>query len=643
MIDVFSPFNRNNFSVPFTLPNTSAMYAITIDGTSGNFTFTGAEGEYNVYILDGSEIVKIYRGLTDEETITFETNSEYNLFVEPTGVNPFHRIRFNNGGDRLKILDIFQWGDVIWSSMDSAYYGCSNLDISATDIPNLSEVTSLFRMFRGCNSLIFNDSVENWDVSTIETFSEFLRDAPLFNQPLNDWILTSAELMVAMFSNSGMSDENYTNTLVSWGNQAFDNGGFPNGVDARNQNNMNFLPFNSGGDNFNNAIDVRDYLIDDINWLLDGDQIFIPSNLIFSNLQGITNIINENDGTFYNTFDSLNTTSDPLPILVDGDSNIYHTYISALESDPAKSLKKFDVFGNLLWESGSGVSNPAFQNLTGLAGIIDNYIFAYNSTQLFKFDLNNGALVDEISLITTTTNTFINIQNNRIVVAWVNALTEPFDNVAVFDSNLNKLGGLNTFSELTNFRFAPNGNIVFNGAGNTPPASNPRSGCVVDNNGNLLHILNILNGVVTIDQNNRIYSQTNSPMSELWRYDSDGSNRVFLPIPNNGAFIVGGVVSHINNRIIRTSQTASATKIYDLNANEIADPNLRAWGILEINNNYFTRRTSGYIKKINIDGDIIWTRQLVNAQGLSTIAPFVVKMGSNIRRLFGNNITQIIS
>jgi hypothetical protein len=50
---------------------------------------------------------------------------------------------FGGAGDRLKLLDISQWGNIAWTSMANAFQGCSNLTISAVDAPNLSGVTNM--------------------------------------------------------------------------------------------------------------------------------------------------------------------------------------------------------------------------------------------------------------------------------------------------------------------------------------------------------------------------------------------------------------------------------------------------------------------------------------------------------------------
>ena len=49
--------------------------------------------------------------------------------------------------------------------MQNAFAGASNLTISATDTPNLTNVTDMSSMFYGASS--FNQDISNWDVSSV--------------------------------------------------------------------------------------------------------------------------------------------------------------------------------------------------------------------------------------------------------------------------------------------------------------------------------------------------------------------------------------------------------------------------------------------------------------------------------------------
>lgn len=126
-----------------------------------------------------------YRVDWGDGTVTTNTNShEYATAGQYTikisgDVTDF---AFNNGGDKEKILNISNFGGL--SIQRDAFYGCSNLDISATDTPLLTFTAQ--NSFRGCASLIYNSSVNNLDASTIiNNMSGVFRDAILFNQDLD--------------------------------------------------------------------------------------------------------------------------------------------------------------------------------------------------------------------------------------------------------------------------------------------------------------------------------------------------------------------------------------------------------------------------------------------------------------------------
>ncbi len=128
-------------------------------GVSNNdqFQFTGALGDYNVEVWDqtGTTLQETITGLSDAATITIAAGAgTYELRVFPAATNGFNRIQFNNGGDKLKLLEIRNWGEVVWSSMLNSFNGCSNM-VSVTSFiaPNFTSVTNMGSMFAFCNSL----------------------------------------------------------------------------------------------------------------------------------------------------------------------------------------------------------------------------------------------------------------------------------------------------------------------------------------------------------------------------------------------------------------------------------------------------------------------------------------------------------
>lgn len=132
-------------------------------------------------------------GQTGDYIVTFPSVGTYR--VEISG--DFPNIRFNNGGDKDKILTIEQWGDVVWNTMDGAFSGCSNLTIPASDAPDLSSVSSMYRMFYFATSI--NDEINHWDVSNITDMNTMFASATSFNKDLDNWDVGNVTTMNQMF------------------------------------------------------------------------------------------------------------------------------------------------------------------------------------------------------------------------------------------------------------------------------------------------------------------------------------------------------------------------------------------------------------------------------------------------------------
>lgn len=238
----------------------------------------------------GAPFVTTWETTGDNETITIPTHSgtNYNYYVDwgdglssnlQTGnasheyatadtytisiYGNFPRIYFNMGGDRLKIQTIEQWGDIEWSSMEVAFFGCLNLTSNAPDAPDLSNVTSIGGIFAFDDS--FDGDLSGWDVSTIQNMgsafygtaltsdisgwnvsnvtdmaqmfgnvSEFAHDiggwnvakvtnmygmmtnTAAFDHDLSKWKVSLVTDMTLMFDGSGLSLENYMATLDGW-------------------------------------------------------------------------------------------------------------------------------------------------------------------------------------------------------------------------------------------------------------------------------------------------------------------------------------------------------------------------------------------------------------------------------------------
>jgi surface protein len=98
-----------------------------------------------------------------------------------------------------KLQTITQWGDIAWSSFDSAFRNCSNLDVNATDTPALSKVGSTDYMFYNAKNLKGNKYFNDWDVSSVTSMYNMFSRATVFNQPLKNWDVSKVRSMSGMF------------------------------------------------------------------------------------------------------------------------------------------------------------------------------------------------------------------------------------------------------------------------------------------------------------------------------------------------------------------------------------------------------------------------------------------------------------
>ena len=176
--------------------------------TSSQFTIPTTGTGYS-YTVKTSEQTLV--GQTGDVTLQWSTAGTYDVEI----YGNFPRIFFNNLGDRLKLLKVKQWGSIRWSSFDSAFWGCSNLDITATESPILNNVTTLFSCFRSCSSLVnSNGSIGSWNTSTITNMQGVFGSCVLFNQNIGSWNV------------SNVSNFGQTSTFGMFqGATAFNNGG----------------------------------------------------------------------------------------------------------------------------------------------------------------------------------------------------------------------------------------------------------------------------------------------------------------------------------------------------------------------------------------------------------------------------------
>jgi len=138
------------------------------------------------------------------------------LLITPAN---FQRIIINGGADRNRLTQIEAWGTAGWTSMNSAFSGCRNLQITATDAPDLSNVTDMSRMFNDCTNLNSPSNIDLWNTSTVTNMDAMFRNAFDFNQNIGAWNTGAVITMREMFYRA----ETFNQNIGTWNTGAVTN------------------------------------------------------------------------------------------------------------------------------------------------------------------------------------------------------------------------------------------------------------------------------------------------------------------------------------------------------------------------------------------------------------------------------------
>jgi surface protein len=168
---------------------TSASNQVTIPATGTDYSIAWEEvgNPANNGVATGS----------GNYTISFPSVGIYQVSITP-GTGTFSRITFGPETDSRKLLQIRQWGNIQWESMENAYAACFNLTVPATDIPDLSHVSSMKSMFASCFPITSISQANNWNTSTV-TDMRYMFASTKFNDPIDNWNVSNVTNMAGMF------------------------------------------------------------------------------------------------------------------------------------------------------------------------------------------------------------------------------------------------------------------------------------------------------------------------------------------------------------------------------------------------------------------------------------------------------------
>ncbi|QQT26456.1 BspA family leucine-rich repeat surface protein [Sphingobacterium spiritivorum] len=181
--------------------STSLRFGITTwQNKPVSYTWTASDGSSDSGTLatDNSALIT---GLPSGEIITLSIDSEIEAIS----------IAANRGNDIRRLVDITQWGDATWTTMENAFNDCVNLNVTATDTPDLSAVTSMRNMFRNCQSLTGPANIGSWNTTSVRNMQGMFEVALAFNQDISSWNTANVTNMSYMFGLARSFNQNISN------------------------------------------------------------------------------------------------------------------------------------------------------------------------------------------------------------------------------------------------------------------------------------------------------------------------------------------------------------------------------------------------------------------------------------------------
>ena len=191
----------------YPIVGSTDVFITTWKTTAPNESITiPAIGTYTIDWGDGT----IHRNVRDAQQHAYATADTYTVKI--SGDLEAINTSLNTTNAR-KILSIEQWGNIEWTTMNSAFRSASSMVYNADDAPDLSGVTDMASMFAFASA--FNGNISNWDVSSVTSMDDMFNAALVFNKPLSSWNVSSVTRMNQMFSDARAFNGNISSWDVS--------------------------------------------------------------------------------------------------------------------------------------------------------------------------------------------------------------------------------------------------------------------------------------------------------------------------------------------------------------------------------------------------------------------------------------------
>ena len=172
-----------------------------------NIPVAGLEelSEYDFTIDWGDGTLERYTG--DNPTISHTYSGIDATIIAISGTFPAMNAQ-SNSTSMPQLTEVARWGDIVWESMAYMFTNATNLEITAQDVPNLDNVSSIEGMFASFGTSKFNSDISGWDVSNITNMKLLFAGADAFNKDVSGWDVGSVTTMESMFAQATSFDQN---------------------------------------------------------------------------------------------------------------------------------------------------------------------------------------------------------------------------------------------------------------------------------------------------------------------------------------------------------------------------------------------------------------------------------------------------
>ncbi|MFD2098372.1 BspA family leucine-rich repeat surface protein [Flagellimonas iocasae] len=150
---------------------------------------------------------------------TSQVTTMENMFTDADSFNQDISTK-NNGAS---------WNTSSVTSITAMFSGAAafNQDIGNWDTSSVTRMDAIFYAAEN-----FNQDLSSWDTSQITNMFFMFNGATAFDQNLAAWNIGNVTIMDSMLDNSGMSPQNYSDTLIGWAAQNPTNNGLNLGADG---------------------------------------------------------------------------------------------------------------------------------------------------------------------------------------------------------------------------------------------------------------------------------------------------------------------------------------------------------------------------------------------------------------------------